>query len=375
VVFTAESGVRLQETPGEPPAAWEIDVMIDGEQSHVFIRDLVGETGGMPHHYGLEVQLAVPADTLDGAFERARALANIYLTALALASRAWVRTPRPVVAYEITAGASNREFRQWHRDIPLPLGKTPAPQAAFGSIQERLIAINDPAEAHQVGMAAQFYTAGIREIEPVLRFVLFWPAAEALDGPLRSRLGQTKGDQRHWGVKAFVREHAEDPQLIDDAYALRNDLFHVRPGRTAPQIIDKARDLGDRLEPLLAAAICRCLDAAGAEGALPNERSTAHPIQIVVSATIGGDAATWSVDLHPFVIPRLEVEGKSNSDGSVGGKVHVNYEVQNCAEMRDPSIEVWAPEGPNIGTLELESATLRRASGGEEPMIPGQPDD
>lgn len=370
-VFFAASGARLQEKPTDPPAGWEIPVSLGPDNAEVFIRDAVSEVAGIPRHEGLELQVVVPAADYDEGFQRARGLATTYFSALSTASRAWISTAEPVLAYEITPDVLPREFREWHREIALPFGKTPVPGAAFGSIQEHLLALTDPVETFRIRMAVEFYTAALREIEPVLRFMLFWPAAEALDDPvLRRRLTQSKGDQRHWGLKALAREIGEDPKLIDDCYDLRTDLLHVRPGRSPQQLIQQAQELGDRLETLLATAICRSLDVPQAEPGLPSGPTSADPAQIVVRAIIEGDPLKWGRDSHPHVLPKFELVRRDSDEASLQADLTATFTVQNCSQVRGPGIELWGPKGPNLGTVELSSAKVIRASGEEEEIAP-----
>jgi hypothetical protein len=366
-VFFVGSGCRLQENPADPPATWQVTVAVGTDTAEVCVRDVVHDSSGVPTHLGLEVQIVVSAANWDEAFQRARGLATLYSSSLSVATRAWIETLEPVVAYEITPDVVDREFRQWHRDVGLPVGKTVVAADAFGRIQERLVALVESNDAFLTRMAVEFYVAGLRELEPVLRFMLFWPAAEALDPLLRNRLTRAKADQRHWGLKAFARELGEDPGLINASYDLRTDLFHVRPGRSTQRLIAEAGDLGSRLEALVVRAVCRVLDMPEAEQLLPTSPTSAHPPQVVVRARIQGDPSSWNRDTHPHVLPDFTlVRQAASDDSSVQAQLTATFKVQNCDQLRGPSIEIWGPEGPNVGKIELDSAKVIRESGEEE---------
>lgn len=138
--------------------------------------------------------------SLDEALERARKLASLHLTFVSVVGRGPTGSPQPVVAYEITPGTGEREFRQWHGPLPAPVGKTPVSRTSFGGLFEAYVATKEGSTSHAIRMAMQLYAAALREIEPVLRFMLLWPALEVIDMPLRRRL-MRKPKDRYWGAE------------------------------------------------------------------------------------------------------------------------------------------------------------------------------
>jgi hypothetical protein len=256
-VFVVSSAVRLHAKPAEPAMTWNFPWVIDGEQVHVLVRDRIDSSHGYPQHLGLELQVEVAGADFNDAFERAHKLASLHLTLVSAVGRGPTGSPRPAVAYEITPGVERRDFRQWHGPLPFPIGKTPVPDLPFGKFFEAYVAIKDPSIAYPILMAMQLYAAGLREIEPLLRFMLFWPACEAIDVPLRRLLARTPRD-RHWGLKALAESQGESADLIDDAYELRNDLFHVRGGVDASALPGRAQALGTALSRLSCRAFSSC---------------------------------------------------------------------------------------------------------------------
>jgi hypothetical protein len=370
VVFHCGSGVRLQSRPQDPPASLRVELDMPTGDAAVLIRDLVDGASGLPVHEGLELQVVISGADLDEAVTRGRQLASLYCAALSAASRAWVNAPDPMLAYEITSGAHRRAFRQWHRDVPLPTGKTPVPQLSFGPMHTRLIGLPETSvDTRLIQMAIEFYTGAMREVEPILRFMLLWPAAEALDAPLRRRLTQVVPDQRHWGLKACARQRAIEPKLVDDAYDLRSDLVHVRPGRSTRELLADAQEIGDQLEGLVVAALCLALDVPEAQAALPLAAGTGHRVEVIVDAEIEGDPAGWAEDHHPRITGRYKLEPIKGSDPPQA-TLTPTFKAENCDRVHAPGISVWGPLGPNSVTMEFSSAKVTRADGTEEPVTP-----
>lgn len=99
----------------------------------------------------------------------------------------------------------------------------------------------------------------------------------------------------------MAERQSEPAALIDDAYKLRNDLFHVRGGVDASSLPRRSQELGDRLEPLIAPGLFELLGRAADATHLPAEAVGAHPVQLVFSASMESDPSRWDVDNHPFV--------------------------------------------------------------------------
>jgi hypothetical protein len=337
---------------------WNFPWIIDGEQIQVLVRDRIDSSSERPQHMGLEVQVEVLAASVDDAIARAHGLASLHLTLISAVSRSPTGSPHPIVAYEITPSRQERGFRQWHAPLPLPVGKTPVPQVPFRSFFEMYVGITDPSVRYPILMSMQLHAAGLREIEPVLRFVLFWPALEALERSRRRRLSRSRKD-RFWGLKALAELHGETAGLIDDAYELRNDLFHVRPGVDPGALPARAETLGDRLETLIAPALFDLLGLATDAADLPAMATSAHPVQLIFTASMSGEPSSWSADSHPFVELDFEVLLRSiEPDGSMRLTTPLAITPRNCEQMTPRFIEIRGPFGPNIGQLTLDETTV-----------------
>lgn len=322
LVFIASSTVRLHAKPADPPMTWNFPWVIDGKETHVLVRDRIDSPQGYPQHLGLEVQVHLPAESLEDALDKAHKLASLHLTLLSTVGRAPTGSPMPVLAYETTPDADERDFRQWHGPLPLPIGKTPVPEPPFGQFFEAYVVPRDPSIQYPILMAMQLYSAALREIEPVLRFMLFWPACEAMESSLRRKLDR-KLKNSFWGLKGLAERHCETADLIDDAYLLRNDIFHVRGGVDASAMSARAQSISDRLEPIIAPGISLLLDlgAAAVEAQLPAHATSAHPVQLIFIATMRGDPGLWNADSHPHVEINFDVVPvETNADGSLNFK-------------------------------------------------------
>jgi uncharacterized membrane protein len=211
-------------------------------------------------------------------------------------------------------------------------------------------------------MAMQLHAAALREVEPTLRFMLCWIALEAIGSPLRRRLHRARKD-RHWGLKALAEAHGDSAELIDDAYELRNDLFHVRGGVDARMIPARAHDIGDRLEPLIAPGLLVLLDRAADAGHLPATAASAHPVQFVLTASVRGNPSAWGPDSHPHVELDFEVVPLGVADdGSIDFKTPTTITIRNCEAMTPHSIEIRGPFGPNVGRMALDEIELASRS-------------
>ena len=360
VVFLAVSGVRLHDKPAEPASTWTFPWQIDGEDVQVLVRDRVDSSRGYPQHLGLEVQVELPASDLDQAFQRASSLASMHLELLSTIGRGPCGSPEHVLGYEITPGTEEREFRQVHGPLTFPIGKTPVPNPPFGDFFEAYVGLRDPSIRYPILMAVQFYAAALREVEPVLRFMLLWLACEAIEDSLRRKLDRKRKD-RNWGLKALAEQQGDSADLIDDAYVLRNDIFHVRGGVDVGEIPVRAGSLADRLEPLVAPGVLVLLDLGGRTDQLPTQAATAHPVRLVFSATVRGEPQMWSADSHPHVEVDFNVELINiNKDGSINFKTPANFRLRNCEQMSPRSIEVRGPFGPNIGQMSLDQTSVIR---------------
>jgi hypothetical protein len=74
----------------------------------------------------------VAATYIEEAAERAHRSAESTAVMLSAAGRSPVGRVHLRLAYEITAGVKQRDFRQWYWDLPLPEGKRRVAQEAFG---------------------------------------------------------------------------------------------------------------------------------------------------------------------------------------------------------------------------------------------------
>ena len=61
VVLFAGSRIRLQERPADPAADWTVNLTLNDVLVEVIIRDVVDESGELPSHSGLELQIVTPA--------------------------------------------------------------------------------------------------------------------------------------------------------------------------------------------------------------------------------------------------------------------------------------------------------------------------
>jgi hypothetical protein len=366
LVFITSSAVRLHTKPADLPMTWNFPWVIDGEEVHVLTRDRIDSSRGYPQHLGLEVQVHLPAASLEEALEKAHKLASLHLTLISAVGRAPTGSPMPVLAYETTPEADERDFRQWHGPLPLPVGKTPIPDPPFREFFEAYVTTSrDPSIHYPILMSMQLYSAALREIEPVLRFMLFWPACEAMESSLRRKLDRTPKDSL-WGLKGLAERHGETADLIIDAYQLRNDIFHVRGGVDASTIPARAQSIGDRLEPIIGPGICLLLDldVAAVEAQLPAQAASAHPVQLIFTATMRGDPGQWNADSHPHVEINFEVVPvQTDADGSINFKAPSSFTVRNCEQMTPRSTEVRGPFGPNIGRMGLDETEVVRSEG------------
>jgi len=361
VIYAATSAVRLHDKPADPSSTWTFPWELDGEEAQVIVRDRIDTSRGYPQHLGVEVQVAVHAEDLDRALLLTDGLASAHLTLIATIARGHTGSPQPLLAYEITPEAERRAFRQWHGPLRMPLGKTPVPNPPFGDFFDAYVALRDPSIRYPILMAIQFYGAALREVEPVLRFMLLWLACEAIEDSLRRKLDRTPKD-RFWGLKALAERMRQDASLIEDAYELRTDIFHVRGGVDPTAIPARAGALADRLEPLITPGVLLLLDLGELDTHVPSQAASAHPVKLVFSGTMRGDHGTWDVDTHPHVEVAFDVQlVHVEEDGSITYKTPSTFKVHKCVQMSPTSIEVRGPHGPNIGHMALADVHVIRA--------------
>lgn len=332
---------------------WRFPWVIDGEDVLVLIRDRVDSSLGFPWHVGLELSVEVQGTSLDEATDRALHLASQHLAILSTVGRAPTGEPLPVLAYEITPGVVERDFRQWYRDLPLPLAKTSVPNLPFADVFQGCTSVTDPYLRHYVIMPMQLYAAALRQTSPVLRFMLFWPACEALDRPLRSRLSRTPKDS-HWALKALAESQGEPAALIVDAYQLRNDLFHVRHETDLSRLRDRAEEISSRLEPVALRGLLTLLGLSDHMSDLPAHSVSPHPMQLILTAVMHAEVDDLNGDNHPHVefSPAIQLDS-IDDDGSIRISMPSRFTVRNCQLLSPRSVEIRGPHGPNNPRIAL----------------------
>jgi hypothetical protein len=359
VVFFAQSKVRLQAKPEDDAMTWRFPLILDGVEELVVIQDTVTEgDDGLTVHEGLSVRIDLTAESADEARAKATGLASLHMTALSLTTRAPVDTLELVLVYEITPGKTeDLDFAQ-SQNVSLPLGKVPAPGEMVSKVQQALLQMPDPTQRQPILLAAQMYASALRAIDPVPRFIFFWPASEALDRPLRRVLDRQRKD-RFWGLKALAERQGESPDLIDEAYDLRNDLFHAEAG-VLDDLIERTQEIGDRLEALLAAGLLLVLRVDEAIEHLPDVASSNHPTRLTFHGRLNGDPSTWVDGVDPHVDVSYETKGVGQRDK---GQIESSFTLKNAVGLEAPGVELRGPFGPNLGKLKFGTGSVVREDG------------
>ena len=366
VCMFAGSKVRLQTRVGDAPMAWRFDLMDGDVRDRLVIRDEIDSQNGLDVHRGLILEVDVYAPSEEEGRAKAVGLAAVHLTALSISTRAPIDTPQVVLSYEITPGKeADLDFIQFD-NVELPLGKVPGSAHTVLEIQQALLGIPDPTRRQPVLLAGQLYAAALRELEPVIRFMLLWPACEALDRPLRRLWPDHSPKDRHWGLKALAVRCDEASDLIDGAYDLRTNLFHAKAG-VLDTLVERATDAADRLETIIATGLLAALDLSDIERDLPDVSSSNHPITLTHRGRLRRKHGAWADDAKPhletvFELRGLGEPGKAEFSGS--------FKLVNADALDAPKIEMNGPQGPNLGQVELSAGLIIRADGSTEPVTP-----
>lgn len=105
------------------------------------MRDLVESRDGLPRHVGLQHVVDLEAPSIDAAVDEALSWAETAAFMIAAATRAPLERLIIGLAYEITPGVAERDFRQWFWDPEVPTSKPVANAVAFGELRERMDAL------------------------------------------------------------------------------------------------------------------------------------------------------------------------------------------------------------------------------------------
>jgi hypothetical protein len=219
------------------------------------------------------------------------------------------------------------------------------------------------ADRHPFVMASQLYAAGLREDAALLRFMMFWPACEAMDVPLRKTLDRHPKDQ-HWGLKALAERRGESASLIRDAKKLRNELFHVQPGIDIAALPDRAKVLGDGLERILPWGLLELLGVPIGDVEIPARCATSDSVRVELTGTLVGDPARWSEASHPGIEAKFDVV-----TGAVTASrfpISCSLKLTNLDDLTVGVWETWGPRSPNPGTIDVNLL-------GEQPLGPQAP--
>jgi hypothetical protein len=180
------------------------------------------------------------------------------------------------------------------------------------------------------------------------------PRAKRSIGRLGGFLPRNPKHQRFWGVKALAQRQEESPDLIDEAYDLRNDLFHAEAG-VLDDLVRRAEGFGNRLEALLAPGLLIALGLEDAVDELPTIASSNHATRLTVRGRLRGDPTQWGDGVNPHVDVTFATEGVGER---AKGKARGTFAVQNADGLDGPIIELSGPEGGQ--TSELSSSRQLR---------------
>jgi hypothetical protein len=357
---------------GERPNSWRLPYT-SGEARMVTVRDLVQIEQGLPRHLGFEYSVELEAPGVDQAAAAGKRWAETVAFMLSSATRAPVGRLHLQLAYEITPGIRERDFRQWFWDPPIPVSKPSVNRVAFGELRERIDQLaGDEANEKLVWrtvLSMSWFRQGLDETDPIFRFHKLMVAVEALNPLLDEYYEIAEGDRRGFqGLRRLADEAGLGAAWLSTALNVRRKLFHgLRV--TAEELRADAQAVLDDLEALCVRAWKLLLRI---EATFPEESVVPYPLQVKIHGKlIQEDASRWSADNHPHLEPHWDlqqVEAKGDPQ-DVTFKMTGTYTVRNVDAFAGPiAREMWGPSGHQA--LKYEEGDAWRAEAEERPSQP-----
>lgn len=330
IVMTADSRVRIAEKTDTGPSSWRLET--PGDVPLLIVGDNIADDGGWPRHLGLILIAEATAEDIAVAMDAAKDHAEVVATFLSVAANARIGPVHVQLAYEITPGADERQWRRIYWETLIPDNKRPAGRDAFGALWN--YALNEPRppvkQAERVMLSMSRYRLALDENDDLARFLQLWMAVEAIAPRVADHLGID--NDRGWQSlrQLAVREGLDgqsDPDLISKALKARKQLFHVLPGDITP-LRAAVAEVMEPLEQLVFAA-WRCFVP------LPVEIGPAiadDPTYVVIAGTLHNeDEARWSADTHPDVaIAEVLERAEPKEPGMLTLTVRQDVQIQNA---------------------------------------------
>lgn len=197
----------------------------------VTVRDLVEIEQGLPRHLGFEYSVELEAPDIEQAAAAGNRWAETVAFMLSSTTRAPVGRLYLQLAYEITPGVPERDFRQWFRDPPIPVSKPSVNRAAFGELRERIDELagyeGNQKLVWRTVLSLSWFRQGLEETDPIFRFHKLMVAAEALNPLLDERYGIPENDRRGFqGLRRLADEVGLGAAWVSNALNVRRKLFH-----------------------------------------------------------------------------------------------------------------------------------------------------
>lgn len=333
---------------GDDPHTWRLPFH-SAQAQQLGVRDIVETIADLPHHRGFEYAVDIAAANIDEAADQAAAWAESVALMLAAVSRSPVGPLHRHVAYEITPGVAEREFRQWFWDPSLPVGKPVVSRATFGELRQRIDELSieggGPSKTlWRAVLSISWFRQALEETDALFRFLKLWIAIEALN-PLLDEHYHIPNDERSGfqGLRCLADEHGRGSDWISAVLGLRRDLFHglrVRPA----DLRSRANQMTGGLEDLSIAAWKLLLQL---EELYPPTSIVPHRLQIKLHAIVHHlDESAWDVDHHPRLEGRTQATFDPNAPPrEVSFTLSSTYTVHNADGIRIAGHEMWGPSG------------------------------
>ena len=202
---------------------------------------LHGEGSSFP--VGLEFRVQTYAGNIDEAVEKASKIADSVASFVTLVTGVGTPVVKPMLAYEITKGKSEREFIQFFDDYPsATISRHLLTKGPLTEAMGRLSKMQDAEVSARVARAIRWYRFGTGTADVFDRFNAYWIGLEALNKPLQDSLGvdddQVTCPNCHAsfvstpmvsGIREFItRYYVSEPKLYRRMHDLRIDIMHSK---------------------------------------------------------------------------------------------------------------------------------------------------
>lgn len=252
---------------------------------------------------GLFFRVYINAENVLEAKERAKGFIDGVIGLMSFTSGVGLPIPEEILAYEITPNATKREFLQvFYNPTNVAISRKKIDHKFFQRFTDQIYKL-DESSYHRIARALRWYRLGALTFDIFDKFSCYWTGIEALNPLLQRKLGATNEVKKIKcencgsecivnnltvsGIKCFLIEKIQKPQLYKDFHEVRVKLVHSTCELST--VGQKVSELVPILAETLFRAVCFSLDFQDWADLPYKEPLQSVPIRLELEGKLLGD--------------------------------------------------------------------------------------